>query len=94
MNNLICPHCHGSVPHGANVCRGCQAELEYGIPDFAHIVPFTAGIFLGMSTAVLMPDSLSFIGWITGIGGVIGGYVLLNRIFSDRVNFKRIYRTK
>ena len=27
---ITCPHCFGEVPYGAKVCRGCQAEIEYG----------------------------------------------------------------
>lgn len=31
---IICPHCRSEIPHGAKVCRGCQAEITYGISGF------------------------------------------------------------
>jgi hypothetical protein len=37
---------------------------------------------------------LSFMGWIVGIGGFIAGSILLNKVFENRVSFKRIYKTK
>lgn len=94
MSELVCPHCHGDVPRGAKVCRGCQAEIEYGCPPalFLALIIFTA--FLGFKASAVLPESLSFMGWIIGIGGFIAGSVLLNKVFEKRVNFKRIYNTK
>ena len=30
MSMMTCPHCGMQVPKGANVCRGCGAEIVYG----------------------------------------------------------------
>lgn len=94
MSDLICPHCHGSVPRGAKVCRGCQAEIEYGAPPFAFLVVAIVSVVLGIKTSGVLPEGLSFLAWIVGIGGFIAGSVILGRLFGSRVNFKRIYRTK
>jgi hypothetical protein len=93
MSDLVCPHCHGNVPHGAKVCRGCQAEIEYGAPPFAFLVLLVISIILGVKTSGAVSDSLSFLGWVVGIGAFISGGMLLKKQFEDRVNFKRIYRT-
>lgn len=94
MNDLECPHCRGTVPHGAFVCRGCKAEIEYGVPLFGYVVVLGAGIIAGVKTTTIVPDSLSFLGWVSFVGVVVGGVVLLSKVFGDRVVFKRIYRTQ
>lgn len=94
MSDIVCPHCRGTVPRGATVCRGCQAEIEYGAPGAAFLVLLVVSVFVGIKTASVVPESLSFLGWLVGIAILIGGGVLLNNMFADRVNFKRIYRTK
>lgn len=35
MSSISCPHCHSEVPAGALVCKGCQGEVVYGIPNGA-----------------------------------------------------------
>lgn len=94
MNELLCPHCHGEVSHGAKVCRGCQAEIEYGCPPMLFVILMMFTAFLGYKTSVTLPDSLYFAGWVVGIGGFIGGGILLTKAFAKRVNFKRVYKTK
>lgn len=94
MSDLICPHCRGSVPRGAAVCRGCQAEIEYGAPPAAYVVVLVVSAIAGFQTSGVVPQSLSFLSWIIGIGVFVGGVELLSRIFVDRVIFKRIYKTK
>lgn len=94
MSDLICPHCHGSVSHGAKVCRGCQAEIEYGAPGFTFVVLLIISIYLGFKTSNALPESMSFLCWITGVSVFAGGSFLLAHIFEHRVNFKRIYRTR
>jgi len=78
MKHLTCPHCYAEVPHGARVCRGCHAEVEYGPP--------------GWLIVVLLIFSISFRSWVVGIGVFIIGLVLLAYIFKDRVVFKRGYK--
>lgn len=94
MSNLSCPHCRGNVPRGATVCRGCQAEIEYGVPPPAYLVVAIVSGIVGFKTSSIVPESLSFLGWVVGIGAFIGGSLLMSKFFGDRVNFKRIYKTK
>lgn len=94
MGELVCSHCRGAVPRGATVCRGCQAEIEYGAPPFAYLVVLIASAFSGIKTSSIVPESLSFLSWVVGIGVFVGGGVLLSKVFGSRVNFKRIYKTK
>lgn len=94
MSDLECPHCRGTVPRGATVCRGCQAEIEYGAPPFAYLIVLVASVVAGIKTSGAAPESLSFLSWVIGIGVFVGGAVLLSKIFDSRVNFKRVYRTK
>jgi hypothetical protein len=91
MPNLFCPHCHTNVPHGARVCTGCQAEIEYGTPLAAFLIAFLASGFLGWKIGAA---TYPVLGWI--LFGVLlaGGWYVSWRIFKDRINFKRIYRTK
>jgi len=94
MSEMICPHCRGEVPRNASVCRGCQAEIEYGAPKIAFMVALLVSFFLGFTLAGRLPDSIAFLGWIAGLGVFIGACILIAKMFKDRVNFKRIYRTK
>jgi hypothetical protein len=94
MSENTCPHCHGSVPYGAKVCRGCQAEVEYGTPPAAIIALAILLAFIGYKISAILPNALSFMGWIVGIGGFVAGCLLLAKTFEKRVIFKRIYRTK
>lgn len=94
MEDLVCPHCHNTVSHGASVCRGCQAEVEYGTPRIVFIVLLVVSVVMGFKTTESVSPSFSFLGWVVGVGFFVAGIVLLTKFFADRVNFKRIYRTK
>lgn len=94
MSEITCPHCRGSVPWGATVCRGCQAEIEYGTPTVATVILVGFIVFIGYQTSAVLPETMSYIGWIVGIGGFIAGRLLLSKKFINRVYFKRIYNTK
>ncbi|MBT2785281.1 MULTISPECIES: hypothetical protein [unclassified Halomonas] len=94
MSEIVCPHCHGEVSHGARVCRGCQAEIEYGCPPMLFVVLVIFSVYLGYKTSEALPESLSFAGWVVGVGGIILGGVLLTKAFKKRVNFKRVYKTR
>ena len=91
MSELLCPHCRSEVPYGAKVCRGCQAEIEYGCPPVLFFILVAACGFLGSKVADFMP---TIFGWATFIGGVIAGGIFLSKVFSERVVFKRLYKTK
>lgn len=91
MSEIICPHCHGVVSHGAKVCRGCQAEVEYGAPPFLYAILLILSILLGIKVASLLPE---FFGWVTSIVCFVAGAVYLSKFFKNRIKFKRLYRTK
>ncbi|WP_445767442.1 hypothetical protein [Rheinheimera sp.] len=91
MSEINCPHCHGVVSHGAKVCRGCQAEVEYGAPPFLYGVLLILSILFGFKAASFLPE---FFGWLTAIVCFVAGAVVLNKFFKDRIKFKRLYRTK
>ncbi|MGL4473393.1 MAG: hypothetical protein ACRCT7_02885 [Shewanella sp.] len=91
MNDLVCPHCHGTVSRGAKVCRGCQAEIEYGVPMVFGIGLLILSLFLGVQTASFLPE---LFGWVVGIGVCIVGNIWLNGVFAKRVKFKRVYKTR
>ena len=94
MSDHICPHCHGQVPERATVCRGCQAEIEYGPPPIAFLVIAVISAVLGYQVGGWLPASMGFIAWIVGVGGFIAGSFGVGQVFEDRVVFKRVYRTK
>ena len=94
MSDLVCPPCRGTIPRSASVCSGCQAEIEYGAPSFAFLVAAVVSAVLGFKISGVVPHSLSFLSWVVGIGCFVSGSVLLGKMFRNRVNFKRIYRTK
>jgi uncharacterized membrane protein HdeD (DUF308 family) len=94
MNEIVCPHCRGSVQHGATVCRGCQAEIEYGVPPVAYLVLAVACAFIGYKLSTILPNALSFLSWVVGVSAFAGGSFFFVKKFGDRVNFKRIYRTR
>ena len=43
MSHIICTHCMTTVPHGATLCRGCKAEIEYGVSQGMCTVLSTSG---------------------------------------------------
>lgn len=91
---LVCGHCHGEVPHGARVCRGCQAEIEYGAPWQLYVAIVIAGILVAWTIQVKIPPELGILAFIVGAAIAIGGNILAYRMLKDRVVFKRIYKTK
>lgn len=88
---LICPHCRTRVPHGANVCTGCQAEVEYGAPPAAVlavlIIAGVVGFWVGSHT-------MTWLGWTTFVVALLVGIGGCFSMFEHRVYFKRIYRTR
>ncbi|MNM62161.1 hypothetical protein D3C81_734840 [compost metagenome] len=91
MQEITCPHCLSDVPYGAKVCRGCQAEIEYGMPPAALLFIFLAAI---LSAMFIGSATHSIVGWIIFFGVLAGGIWGCAKIFKDRINFKRIYRTR
>lgn len=91
MKEMKCPHCHSGVPFGAKVCRGCQAEIEYGMPPVAVLFVMAAaipsGLFFGSTVH-------SIFGWIMFFCVLAGGLWGSAKLFKDRIKFKRMYRTR
>jgi uncharacterized protein YdhG (YjbR/CyaY superfamily) len=86
---LKCPHCHGDIPKGARVCRGCQAEVQYGAPWWANIGALLVG-------AVTWANMMSWSPTMALVSGIAVAVVLLfaaAKLFSNRINVKRLYRT-
>lgn len=94
MTNLMCPHCHNNVPHGASVCRGCQAEVEYGAPGKWYVWLFIACVFGGGMLSSKVPPSLREIAIGSWLVTFPAGAWLIFKSCKDRVIFKRSYRTR
>jgi hypothetical protein len=91
MIYLICPHCRVNAPIGATVCRGCQAEIEYGPPRLAYISLLLVSIHSGFKVHQILLFNLPYLGWIIGIVIFIAGSVFLEKLFATRIVFKRGY---
>ena len=96
MTLLTCLHCmNPEVPNGAKVCRGCQAQIEYGAPKFAIALAIFLPFFIAHNFGLWIHDYV-------GYGIIVAGIVLLplgwlswkvtKRLYSNRTNFKRWYR--
>ncbi len=84
MSDLICSHCHTELPHNANVCRGCQAEVEYGVPSSSFVFLLIIAIITGITTR-----NMTLGGWVALTTVLVGGSVALSMLFADRIAFKR-----
>ncbi|MBH1802766.1 hypothetical protein I5T93_07350 [Stenotrophomonas maltophilia] len=91
QRNIICPHCHTGSNHGVRVCVGCQAEVHYGASKEAVVFVFVAAIICG---ALVGSRLQATAGWITCGAVLVAGMWAVSRLFRDRVEFKRIYRTR
>lgn len=59
---IFCPMCKTSVPHGAIVCTGCQAEIAYGNIFTTLIDILIATFFFSIICVVLIMLGLEAIG--------------------------------
>jgi len=92
MSPLSCPHCLTSVPVGAKVCTGCQAEIEYGAPPLVHVIALVVFGYIGYSVGNSTDSST--LGWGTGIVAFVAAAWLLETLFAGRAVFKRVYNTR
>jgi hypothetical protein len=92
MSEMQCPHCHTLVPQGARVCTGCQAEVEYGTPGGAIVALLVGALFLGYQAA--SATGSQGVGIVLGIAVVGAGGWVFSRMFADRAEFKRVYKTR
>jgi len=93
MSNLICPHCRTQVPRGATVCTGCQAEVKYGPANGLFGGALLVAAFVGFKAGHLL-SGVPYSGWATGLVVFGGLSMLINKVYSDRVVFNRVYRTR
>lgn len=91
---LTCPHCHNNVPHGASVCRGCQAEVQYGAPLSWYVMAAFSGLLLGAWLEDLLPKNLTFLSGAVSLLAIVYGIIKIKKLTKDRIVFKRMYRTK
>lgn len=98
-HTVTCPHCVTEVPWGARVCRGCQAEIEYGTPRgitaFLGIICLIAGWYAAKVFHLYITDNSTVLWAVFGI--VFGGLALLctrfcRRRYANKTMFKRFYR--
>ena len=97
---MDCPHCLSEIPHGAHVCRGCQAEVKYGTPGFYILLGFLWPIFFTYWLICKLNESfhnipnlfylifalvLVIIGWFISI-------ILCERLFSNKIRFIRMVK--
>jgi amino acid transporter len=90
-----------NVPVGARVCRGCQAEIDYGTPLYAvgilAVLTLIAGLFvIRFVHNALAITNTTFL-WIVFCTTVVAGAVLsvkvCKRRYKNKSRFKRIYKT-
>jgi hypothetical protein len=89
-DTLGCPHCHAEIPHGARVCRGCQAEVEYGPPRWAKIVALFAGVIAAINLLNRWSLTVAAVG---GVAVVLALYFASRKVFANRISVRRLYRT-
>ena len=108
MSHIICTHCMTAVPHGATVCRGCKAEIEYGVSQGMYTVLSVASALLGLVVVGALDsirERFSTLGNSSPTSGIAlwgiavialyaGGRYLLRKRYKDHVVFNRIYRTR
>lgn len=91
MSDLSCPHCMTSVPMGARVCTGCQAEIEYGPPTGAHLFVLLAAAGAGAKLVDAVHPLVGIVGFAVVL---LLGARASSWLFRGRVVFKRHYWTQ
>ncbi len=93
---ITCPHCRSEIPLGANVCRGCQAEITYRTPKFFIIIGFLLPIFFGWYISRYSYEILGFNDLISKIFWVVItvmfwciAYKICDYFFHERIHFER-----
>src|SRR5690606_9304522 len=86
IDSMTCPFCHNDVPRGAVVCRGCQAEIEYGTPRWALPLTFIVSVIMSIAAGNLVG---SWFAWLSFVAIAAAGLVFFRKVFADRVNFAR-----
>ena len=95
---ITCPHCLSEIPHGANVCRGCRAEISYGTPGIMmlllFIVPIIISVFISSALNSVGFSSLPKIKMIIEICACIAMWFYAikwsRKKYKERISFERI----
>lgn len=97
---ITCPHCLNDVIHGASVCCGCKAEIEYGTPLSVYVCLFLISTAIGYASSyylykIIPVDAVSYIAWI--IVTIFLCYFFGKKIskhYKDKIRFTRAYKYK
>ena len=94
---ITCSHCRSEIPHGANVCKGCRAEIKYGTPGLFMFVGFIIPLVVGFFPAKLWVVTLGFnetiAYFIWGVVTVVGWFLatkFCSKMFRNHVSFTRL----
>ena len=90
-NTITCPHCINEVPWGAQVCRGCHAEIRYGTPRGVAVFFLILSVVAGWWAAKLVHD---FITTNSTFLWVVFGIVFASCAFASRKMCKGFYDGK
>lgn len=98
-HTVTCPHCMNEVPWGAHVCRGCQAEIEYGTPRvvtaFLGILCLIVGWYAAKVVRLYVTDHSTVLWTVFAIVfGVLAAVCtrFCKRRYAGKTMFKRFYR--
>lgn len=96
QNLITCSHCRSDIPRGANVCKGCRAEIKYGTPGLFMLLGLLLPVGAGLYTAKFLVTSLGFnetIAYVVwgaiALAGWYVAYKICHACFSDYVSFTR-----
>lgn len=93
---ITCSHCRSQIPFGANVCKGCRAEIQYGTPPIVFLVLLVLSAVMTyfpmkyLHVEFSLSDSV--LNWSWGILTAIVFGVLaycVNKLLCDRIEFTR-----
>lgn len=90
VDSIECPHCYKQLRFGAKVCRGCQAEVVYGIPHWITVMLIIGSCIIGKAIDEL---GIPIVPWVAGIGMFIWGILDLEKRYRYHAVFRRRYRT-
>lgn len=98
-HTVTCPHCMNDVPWGAQVCRGCHAEIRYGTPRgvavFLLILCFIAGGWVTELAKNYITTNSTFL-WVV-FGAIFlscawASRKICERLYDGKAVFRRFYR--
>ena len=70
MDIVVCPFCHTESNRGVKVCKGCQAEVQYGITKYVLWGSIIGPAFLGFVFSMMMKGAGMV--WMICIPAILG----------------------